>query len=480
MWFFRVEYPSMWNAVIRNIAWLLGGEVFSRLIRAALVIYAARVLGVTEWGVLSYGLSLAALLTIATDCGISATITKVTSAPNYSEEERDKYFFAGLIIKLILIGLVAVGFYWFVDLARAPISPIMFLGLLGLIVCDTLRNLLVAVLRSMRKMKVEAINNGLVQFLILGLGFYVLTYVAKTAEALVLAYVIGSFLGLLSLTKYLWGGMNYTLHLDKSIFIKLIKTSWPFALLGILGGINLNIDTLMIEKMKTLYDVGLYGAAQKLILILYSFPALIAAGVFPEFAKFAKENGEEFGKLLKTSLVLCMMAALPLFLNGVYLAPQIITLVYGVDYLPAYTTLQILLLSLLINFPATILGNALFAHDKQKEFVKFAVLGVAGNLVFNALLIPRFGIAGAAYSTVITQILGNAFLWSKISEINNFGITKELNKTLLANAITFGLVILLAYLKINLLLIIPFAVLVYGGILLMLKEEVVLGLVRKN
>ncbi len=470
----------MWNTVVRNIAWLLGGEVFSRLVRAALVIYAARVLGVTEWGVLSYGLSLAALLTIATDIGISASITKISSSEEFDQTERDKYVTAGLVIKIILMIVTAFGFSFYIDAVQAPISHLMFLGLIALVMADTFRNLIVAILRSMRKMRVEAINNGLVQILILGLGIYVLKFLGASSENLVFAYALGSLIGLIWLIIYLKHQRGWGLIFDSKKMWHLIAISWPFALLGILGSINLNIDTLMIEKMKTLYDVGLYGAAQKLILILYSFPALIAAGVFPEFAKFAKGSGPEFGKLLKTSLVLCMMAALPLFLNGAYLAPQIMTLIYGVDYLPAYTTLQILLLSLLINFPATILGNALFAHDKQKEFVKFAILGVVGNLIFNALLIPRFGIAGAAYSTVITQILGNAFLWSKISEINNFGISREFNKTLLANAMTFGLVILLAYLKINLLLIIPFAVLVYGGILLMLKEEVVLGLWMKK
>ncbi|HCX45466.1 TPA: flippase, partial [Patescibacteria group bacterium] len=50
----------MWNKIVKNTLWLTGGEVTGRLIRAVLVVYAARTLGASDWGTFSYVLSLAA------------------------------------------------------------------------------------------------------------------------------------------------------------------------------------------------------------------------------------------------------------------------------------------------------------------------------------------------------------------------------------------------------------------------------------
>jgi len=68
---FLFENKSMRQMVAKNTAWLAIGEMVSRLIRAGLIIYAARVLGTEGYGVFSYALSLAALFTIFSDIGLS-------------------------------------------------------------------------------------------------------------------------------------------------------------------------------------------------------------------------------------------------------------------------------------------------------------------------------------------------------------------------------------------------------------------------
>ncbi len=63
------------QTIAKNTFWLFFGQMTSRLLRAVIVIYSARVLGAASWGAFSYALGVAAFLTIFSDIGINALIT---------------------------------------------------------------------------------------------------------------------------------------------------------------------------------------------------------------------------------------------------------------------------------------------------------------------------------------------------------------------------------------------------------------------
>ena len=76
-WLFSNQTIS--QTIAKNTFWLFSGQMIGRLLRAAIVIYAARVLGAASWGAFSYALGIAAFLTIFSDIGINALITKQTA-----------------------------------------------------------------------------------------------------------------------------------------------------------------------------------------------------------------------------------------------------------------------------------------------------------------------------------------------------------------------------------------------------------------
>ena len=55
---------TVWQTIAKNTFWLFFGQMMSRVLRAIIVIYAARVLGAASWGAFSYALGIAAFLTI--------------------------------------------------------------------------------------------------------------------------------------------------------------------------------------------------------------------------------------------------------------------------------------------------------------------------------------------------------------------------------------------------------------------------------
>lgn len=402
----------MFEKIAKNTLWLFAGQIFGRLIRVAIVVYAARLLGPASWGAFSYAMSLAAFMLIFSDIGVSAIVTKETARdPSLGQ----KYFSTALGIKLVLLAIgmailiFAAPYLTKIPEAR-PLLPIIALVLLF----DSLRNFGFAISRSQEKMKIEGINEIMTNFFISTLGFAALISY-KNTQALTASYAIAVAIGFLLIFLQLKDYFRAAFHdFDWALVKPLLKTAWPFALASSLGAIMINTDTILIGWLRTAEEVGWYSAAQRPVQLLYVFPSLFAVSLFPVFSRLAKENQKQFRELLRQSIKIAFTIALPMAIIGIFFGSQIINLLFGPQYENSILSFQILLLTILIIFPSAIVTNAALAADLEKNFLGFSLIGAISNLILDILLIPYFGIAGCAAATVLTQILANGFMWQKI------------------------------------------------------------------
>ena len=90
--------------------------------------------------------------------------------------------------------------------------------------------------------------------------------------------------------------------------------------------------------------------------------------------------------------------------------------------------------------------------------------------LLDLILIPVWGITGAALATLFTQVIIGAAMWHKAKRLNNFSILRALPKISFATLIMGASVISLEQLNLPILLIIFFASLVYAVTLFLLKE----------
>lgn len=403
------------QTIAKNTFWLFSGQMISRLFRAAIVIYAARVLGAASWGAFSYALGIAAFLTIFSDIGINALITKEASR---NPELKDKYLSTAFFTKLGLLSVFVIGvIVFFPYLTKIEEAAAIMPILIFVFAFDTLRDLGSALSRALEKMQIEAGVQIFTNFAIVVLGF-VFLYFNKTSGALAFAYAAGSALGLIAIIFVLRSHFqNIFRNFDKKLIKEILATAWPFGLMGLMGAIMLNTDIIMLGWLRSSTEVGYYSAAQKPIQLLYILPALLASSTFPVLARLAKTNRGEVKKMLGKFLRLVIVVAIPITFIGLIFANQIIGLLFGSEYSPAIGAFRILMLSILVVYPSTLLGNAIFAYDHQKSFVVFVATAAIGNIAFNLLLIPPFGIEGAAIGTILTQLLTNSLIWRKMRQI---------------------------------------------------------------
>ncbi len=456
------------QTIAKNTAWLFIGEIVGRLIRFWIVVYAARVLGAAEYGIFSYVLTLAAFATIFADIGLSALLTRETSK---APELRQSYFNSMLTAKAGLILVVGLGIYLITPLITNLTGAMALLPLVILMfIFDSLREFGFGMQRGLERMELEAITKIIMNALITGLGFAALWY-QQSAGSLVTGYVLGAGIGCLITA---WLLRRFIARLKDGVNLKLIwpifKMAWPLGVLQLLGAIMINTDMLILGWFRSPVELGYYGAAQKIILLLYVAPNLLASAVFPVFSRLARVNNERFRLLFEKVVACSEILAIPLAVGSIVLAPQIIRLLFGAEYLPGTATLALLMTTLVIVFPSTIFSNALFAFNQQKKFMLYVAIGVVSNIILDIIFIPRWGIEGSAWATIISQVLTNIFIWRAMYKTNPYNILKRILRPLTAAILMGALIYGLAVLGLPLLLIIALGAASYLALLYLLRE----------
>lgn len=461
------------QTIAKNVFWLGIGQIGGRLFRATIIIYAARVLGAAEYGIFSYALGLAGFFTIFADLGTNSLMTREIAG---HPEKQTTYFASVFWIKVFLL-TVTSGLIIFAAPKFSNIEEVVVLlpFVAMLVVFDNLRDFVFAYFKGIEKMEREAFLVVIMNIAIALTGFIVLSFY-KTAGALLFSYIasvavlsVTAFYFIKNLTKRIFADF------DKKIALRFFHDCWPLAFNALFGVFMLNIDIVMLGWWRTPEEIGYYSASQRIVQILYVLPAILASAVFPAMARFVKRNESANATILnEKSMTALYFIAIPLAIGGIVLSGAIIEFLFGKEYLPAAASFQILIATLLINFPGAILGNLIMAHNQQTKFVGYAIAGSLSNVIFNTLLVPSFGISGAAIATLISQFAYFAFIWFKIKQISNFYVIRHLKK------IAFGAIImgifsfLLNKFGLNVIINIIVSSGIYFGILYLLKENIIL------
>lgn len=459
------------QTIVKNVFWLSVGQIGSRLIRAAIIIYAARVLGAAEYGVFSYVLGLAGFFTIFADLGVSPLMTREIAG---HPDKRATYFISAFWIKNILLAITAVLIIFVAPKfsnIEAAIALLPFVALLVLF--DNFRDFTFAYFRGIEKMELEAFLIVIMNTAIAASGFIVLNFY-QTAGALLFSYIFSvailSIISIYFVKDFIKGVFK---NFDKAIFKQIFNDAWPLAFSGLFGIFMLNIDIVMLGWWRSAEEIGYYSASQRVVQIFYTLPAILASAAFPTIARFIKQNEADKARVLnEKSITILYFIAIPLAVGGIILASPIIEFIFGKEYLPASASFQILIAALFINFPGAILSNLLMAYNQQRRLINYVIAGSASNVILNALLIPSLGIIGSAIATLISQFAYFAPIWLKMKKLGNFKTLRYLKK-IVAAAIIMGIAsFVLDKSGLNVILNIVISVGIYFLFLYLLKEKI--------
>jgi len=207
--------------------------------------------------------------------------------------------------------------------------------------------------------------------------------------------------------RYIKVGLSF----DLNYWFKILKATWPIALSIVLTLIYFKIDIILLSLMKPQGDVGIYGLAYRVLESLIFFPAMFAGIMMPILSKSAVSDIALFREVFKKSFRAIAIFAFPVVGGGVVLSYSITNLIGGRDFLAAGAPMQALFIAIGVIFFGNLLGRAIIALDLQKKAIGVYLFGVILNTVLNLIFIPKYTYMGAAWTTVITEIIIVAFLF---------------------------------------------------------------------
>lgn len=468
---FLFNNTNVRQTIIKNTFWLSVGSITSKIIRAILVIYAARVLGAGEYGVFSYALGLVSIFSIFADVGLSPLLTRELS--RHAGEEKKQYVSSIILSKFALVALSLLLVVIFSPLISNITEATKLLPLVGLLVAlDNLRSFGLAIVRAENRMEKEAKISFFTEALTAILGGLVLIY-DPSVKNLIISYIVGSGIGtvaVLSLMKEYF--RNLIRDFRKSMLIRAFRSAAPYATIGILGMFMTNIDIYFLGRFMDSEAVGLYSAALRPVTLLYLLPAFLTIAIFPMMNKYVSDNNNDALKNLSERGISATLAfAIPLAVGGLVMGGSLIHNIFGAEYSGSIASFKILILTVIPIFPGMILSHMLFSKDSRVSPVKVSVTGAVINVILDIILIPMLGIIGSAIATLSAQLAMNSLLFFEARKVSRISLPRGLWKTVLASIIMGIAVHSLLFAGWNTLLIIFTGAMIYVGLLYVLKEK---------
>lgn len=186
---------------------------------------------------------------------------------------------------------------------------------------------------------------------------------------------------------------------NKEIF----RVSFPLMLASSIMFIKGWIDILMLGYFLTEADVGVYNIALKLAM-LASLPLMAVNSIAaPKFAEMNKQKGE-LQNIVQITTFIIFLCSLPILIILISI-PETILGFIGEEYLQATTVLILLATGQFFNSISGSAGYLLQMTGKQFAYQNITLFITVLGVILNLLLIPQYGITGAAISTFSTTIL---------------------------------------------------------------------------
>lgn len=165
------------------------------------------------------------------------------------------------------------------------------------------------------------------------------------------------------------------------------------------------VDVIMIGAFLGPEGVAPYNVALRMTGYLEVPLRGLATSVFPRIGKAWKENGAAaVSRLYEKTTAEMLALTLPVCIGLAVAAEWVIQILAGPGYEDAVFLLRILLLFALLKPWGRMFGTALDAIGKPRVNFRFVMLGVLVNVILNSLMIPLFGLPGAAYATVLAML----------------------------------------------------------------------------
>lgn len=174
------------------------------------------------------------------------------------------------------------------------------------------------------------------------------------------------------------------------------------------SALYLECDKIMLELITgDSRQVSFYSYSEKIVMIPLSFITVLSTVMMPRIAnEYTKGNKEKISSLLNRVAKFSLFIAFPMFAGVLVIVNKLIPWYLGEEFLPTITAICVISPIILTNTLSGISGGQYFtATDQTGILLKAQISAAVGNILINAILIPRFGFIGAVVATVLSSTI---------------------------------------------------------------------------
>jgi len=423
--------PRLSLRIAKNSSIVFFGQVFSLAANLGVTVLLARQLGQAGFGLFSYAVVYVGLFAILADFGMQAILVRELSRRQWSATE----ILGNAIIIKTLLSIIAIAFIIFsawTTSSSSTLFQIIIIIALSIVISPkfaVFRIVFEAPFHASLQMQVPMLLQLFDSLLMLGV-IYVLAQLNASLETMVIGYSLANLPGFLLIVYACAKKFPFRLTINRRLIRFLLGQSFPILLYTLFMTLFGSVDVLLLKGFQGEAGVGVYSAAMRLTSPLLFIPNAIVSSLLPVLSNYHERSNENFTKAFHLGLKIVFLIALALAIAATFLGSQVIDLLYSSEYAASAGPLIILMWSQVFLFLIFYFANALISANQQRTAFIAAATMFATSLLANWLLIPAFGITGAAFAKLISSAFGWMVLLIAISRI----FTLDLNHFILRGA----------------------------------------------
>lgn len=409
-------------SVKKNFSYNVIYQILNLILPLLTAPYLSRVIGANGVGIYSYTYSIVNYFMLFSLLGLNNYGNRSIAMIKDDRRVLSRTFFEiygmQLLSSLIMIALYLTYLNTF-DVANKDISYIQILFILSTMLDINW------FFFGLEKFKLTVSRNTLIKFLTV-IGIFTFVKEPEDLKKYVLIMSLGTVISQLSLwyfvPKYIdwykpsWKDILKHLKPNLILFIPVVSVS-----------IYKVMDKIMLGNMTDMKQVAYYENSEKLIGIPMGFILALGTVMLPRMSYLMKRGEREVIKnYIEISLqfIMFLSGGICFGLSGI--SANLIPIFFGNEFLPAIPVLSLLSFSVLFTSWANVIRTQyLIPNQKDKIYILSTSLGAVINVIFNLILIPKYGGIGAAIGTVFAELA--VALYQTISIKNELPVKKFFN-----------------------------------------------------
>ncbi|AGB16226.1 membrane protein involved in the export of O-antigen and teichoic acid [Halovivax ruber XH-70] len=402
---------SVTDRIVRGFKATLAARVVDALANGLLMVLLARVLlSPSEYGQLFFVLAVVGVAQLVADLGLSRSAARYVAERKETDPGSVPFVVrSSLRYKLLLIIVVAGGLVLGADVVASLLGTPAVAGVLGLGACYLAVQSLAAyaeiLFQGFNRLELSAVvkltNNlsRLVAVVILtGLGFGV-------AGAL-LGYVAGAFLGAAVGLGYLFGRLYRSFEDtggSRALRNSILAYSVPLTASHSANVLDKRIDTVLVGALLNPLAVSYYVLSKQITEFVLVPAGSLGFSVSPTYGEQkANDALDHAARIYESTVEVVLLLYVPAAVGLIVIAEPAVRMVFGSAYLGAVPVLQVLGIYVVFQAITSVTTNGLDYLGRAKHRAIAKGTTSIANVLLNVVLIPIYGVVGAAAATVVT------------------------------------------------------------------------------